>query len=141
MTDDARSQAARGELSVPELMRQLSDQTATLVRQELELAKAELTAKGKRAGVGAGLFGAAAVFGLYAVGALTATVILVLSLAMKGWLAALIVTVVYGAIAGVLALAGKSNVSKGVPPVPEQTVETVREDVQVAKQRAKEGRR
>ena len=126
---------------MPELMRQLSDQTATLVRQELELAKAELTVKGKRAGVGAGMFGAAGVFGLYALGALTATVILALSLAMKGWLAALIVTVVYGAIAGVLALAGKSNVSKGVPPVPEQTVETVREDVEVAKQRAKEGRR
>lgn len=141
MTEDDTSQAALGELSVPELMRQLSDQTATLVRQELELAKAELTVKGKRAGVGAGMFGAAGVFGLYALGALTATVILALSLAMKGWLAALIVTVVYGVIAGVLALAGKSNVSKGVPPVPEQTVETVREDVEVAKQRAKEGRR
>jgi Protein of unknown function (DUF1469). len=87
------------------------------------------------------MFGAAGVFGLYALGALTATVILALSLAMKGWLAALIVTVVYGVIAGVLALAGKSNVSKGLPPVPEQTVETVREDVEVAKQRAKEGRR
>lgn len=141
MTEDDTSQAALGELSVPELMRQLSDQTATLVRQELELAKAELTGKGKRAGVGAGMFGAAGVFGLYALGALTATVILALSLAMKGWLAALIVTVVYGVIAGVLALAGKSNVSKGLPPVPEQTVETVREDVEVAKQRAKEGRR
>jgi uncharacterized membrane protein YqjE len=141
VNDDDHSQAALGELSVPELMRQLSDQTATLVRQELELAKAELAVKGKRAGIGAGMFGAAGVFGLYALGALTATVILALSLAMKGWLAALIVTIVYGAIAGVLALAGKSNVSKGVPPVPEQTVETVREDVEVAKQRAKEGRR
>jgi uncharacterized membrane protein YqjE len=139
-TDD-RSQAALDERSVPELMRQLSDQTATLVRQELELAKAELAVKGKRAGVGAGMFGAAGVFGLYALGALTATVILALSLAMKGWLAALIVTVIYAAIAGVLALAGKSNVSKGVPPMPEQTVETVKEDVEVAKQRVKEGRR
>jgi hypothetical protein len=141
VTDNDRSQAALGDLSLPELMRQLSDQTATLVRQELELAKAELAVKGKRAGVGAGMFGAAGVFGLYALGALTAAVILALSLAMKGWLAALIVTVVYGAIAAVLALAGKSNVSKGVPPVPEQTVETVREDLEVAKQRAKEGRR
>jgi uncharacterized membrane protein YqjE len=141
VTDNDRSHATLGEQSVPELMRQLSDQTATLVRQELELAKAELAVKGKRAGVGAGMFGAAGVFGLYALGALTATVILALSLAMKGWLAALIVTVVYGVIAGILALAGKSNVSKGVPPVPEQTVETVREDVQVAKQRVKEGRR
>jgi uncharacterized membrane protein YqjE len=141
VTNDDRNQTALEERSVPELMRQLSDQTATLVRQELELAKAELTVKGKRAGVGAGMFGAAGVFGLYALGALTATVILALSLAMKGWLAALIVTVIYAAVAGVLALAGKSNVSKAVPPVPEQTVQTVREDVEVAKQRAQEGRR
>lgn len=141
MTEPDRSPATATELSVPELMRQLSDQTATLVRQELELAKAELTVKGKRVGVGAGMFGAAGVFGLYALGAFTAAVILALSLAMSGWLAALIVTAVYGAVAGGLALSGKSNVQRGTPPVPEQTVETVREDVEVAKQRAQEGRR
>jgi hypothetical protein len=141
VTDHDQSHATATELSVPELMRQLSDQTATLVRQELELAKAELTVKGKRVGVGAGMFGAAGVFGLYGLGALTAAVILALSLAMSGWLAALIVAVIYGAVAGGLALSGKSNVQRGVPPVPEQTVETVREDVDVAKQRVKEGRR
>jgi hypothetical protein len=141
VTEHDRSPAALTELSVPELMRQLSDQTATLVRQELELAKAELTVKGKRVGVGAGMFGAAGVFGLYALGAFTAAVILALSLAVTGWLAALIVTAVYGAVAGALALSGKSNVQRGVPPVPEQTVETVREDVEIAKQRAQEGRR
>jgi hypothetical protein len=141
VTEHDRSPAALTELSVPELMRQLSDQTATLVRQELELARAELTVKGKRVGIGAGMFGAAGVFGLYALGAFTAAVILALSLAMTGWLAALIVTAVYGAVAGALALSGKSNVQRGVPPVPEQTVETVREDVEVAKQRAQEGRR
>jgi hypothetical protein len=140
VTDD-HSQATLTELSIPELMRQLSDQTATLVRQELELAKAELTVKGKRAGVGAGMFGAAGVFGLYALGALTAAGILALGLAMSGWLAALIVGVIYGAVAGALALTGKSNVKRGVPPVPEQTVRTVRQDVAVAKQRAQEGRR
>jgi Putative Actinobacterial Holin-X, holin superfamily III len=141
VTEHDRSPAALTELSVPELMRQLSDQTATLVRQELELAKAELTVKGKRVGIGAGMFGAAGVFGLYALGAFTAAVILALSLAMTGWLAALIVTAVYGAVAGALALSGKSNVQRGVPPVPEQTVETVREDVEMAKQRVQEGRR
>jgi hypothetical protein len=141
VTEHDRSQGGLSELSVPELMRQLSEQTATLVRQELELAKAELTVKGKRVGIGAGMFGAAGVLGLFAIGALTAAVILVLSLAMAGWLAALIVAVVYGGIAGALALSGKSNVQRGGPPVPEQTVETVREDVEVAKQRAKEGRR
>lgn len=128
------------EPTVAELMRQLSDQTATLVRQELELAKAELTEKGKRAGVGAGMFGAAGVAGLYALGALIATVILALSLAMSGWLAALIVTVVLAAIAGGLALTGRSNLQRGAPPVPEQTVQTVREDVELTKQRVREGR-
>jgi hypothetical protein len=141
VTEHDRSPTALTELSVPELMRQLSDQTATLVRQELELAKAELTVKGKRVGIGAGMFGAAGVFGLYALGAFTAAVILALSLAMTGWLAALIVTAIYGVVAGALALSGKSNVQRGVPPVPEQTVETVREDVEMAKQRVQEGRR
>ena len=109
MTEHDQSHATATELSVPELMRQLSDQTATLVRQELELAKAELTVKGKRVGVGAGMFGAAGVFGLYGLGALTAAVILALSLAMSGWLAALIVAVVYGAVAGGLRALGQEQ--------------------------------
>jgi uncharacterized membrane protein YqjE len=125
---------------VPELLRQLSDQTATLVRQELELAKVELTEKGKQAGIGAGMFGAAGLVGLYALGALTAAVILALSLAMSGWLAALIVAAVYGAVAGILALTGKNRVQRGVPPTPEQTVETVKQDVAVAREAVKEGR-
>ena len=76
-----------GDRSVADLLRQASDQTATLVRQELELAKAELTVKGKRVGLGAGMFGGAGLFGVYALGALTAAIILALSLAMTGWLA------------------------------------------------------
>ena len=121
-------------------MRRLSDQSTLLVRQEVDLAKAELAEKGKQAGIGAVMFSGAAVFGLYAVGALTATLILALSLAVAGWLAALIVTVLYAAIAGVLALIGKTRVQKGVPPVPERAVQGIKEDVQVAKLRAKEGR-
>jgi len=127
--------------SIAELLKRLSDQTTTLARQEVDLAKAELAAKGKQAGLGAGLFGGASMFGLYALGALTACVILALATAMTAWLAALIVAAVYAVIAGVMAVAGKSKVQKGVPPVPEQTVETVKEDVEVAKQRAKAGRR
>ncbi len=133
--------ATMSDRSIAELLRQLSDQTATLVRQELDLAKAEVAVKGKKAGMGAGMFGAAGILGLYGVGALTACVILALSTAIAGWLAALIVAVVYGAIAGVLALTGKNKVQEGVPPVPEQTVESVKEDVQWTKQRAQEGRR
>jgi len=114
MADDGRD---LGDRSVADLLKQASDQTATLVRQELELAKAELTTKGKQVGLGAGMFGGAGVFGVYAFGALTAAVILALSLAVTGWLAALIVATVYGAIAGVLALSGKSKVKAATPLV------------------------
>ena len=126
--------------SIAELLRQLSDRTATLVRQEMELAKAELSEKGKRAGIGASMFGGATVFGAYALGALTAFLILLLATAIDAWLAALIVAVVYAAIAGVLALMGKSKVQQATPPVPEQTVDSVKEDVQWTKERAKAAR-
>jgi uncharacterized membrane protein YqjE len=123
-----------------ELLKQLSDQTTTLVRQEIELAKLEVREKGKKAGIGAGMFGGAGVFGLYAVGALTATIILALATFLPGWVAALIVTVVYGAIAGVLALRGKSQVKEASPPVPQQAVETTKEDVRWVKTRAQSAR-
>jgi hypothetical protein len=123
-----------------ELLKQLSDQTTTLVRQEIELAKLEVREKGKKAGIGAGMFGGAGVFGLYAVGALTATIILALATFLPGWVAALIVTVIYGAIAGVLALRGKSQVKEATPPVPEQAVETTKEDVRWVKTRAQSAR-
>jgi MFS family permease len=125
---------------IGELMRQLSDQTTTLVRQEIELAKAEMTAKGKQVGMGAGAFGGAGLFGLYAVGAITACLILALSTAVAGWLAALIVGVVYAAIAGVLALIGKKKTQAGAPPVPERAISSTKEDVEWAKTRAKTAR-
>jgi uncharacterized membrane protein YqjE len=126
------------EPSIAELVRQLSDQTSRLARQEVELAKAELAVKGKRAGQGAGMFGVAGLLGLYAVGALTAAIVLALATALAGWLAALTVAVVYGAIAGVLALRGKSKVAAATPPLPELATESVKEDVQWAKTRAQE---
>jgi MFS family permease len=106
----------------------------------MELAKAEMTVKGKRMGMGAGMFGGAGIVGAYALGALTACLILVLATAIDAWLAALIVAVVYAAIAGVLALTGKSKVQQATPPVPEQTVDSVKEDVQWTKERAKAAR-
>jgi uncharacterized membrane protein YqjE len=125
------------EQSTAELLRQLSEQTTKLVRQEIELAKAELTEKGKKAGIGAGMFGGAGALGFYAFGALTACVILALATAVDGWLAALIVAVVYGAAAGVLALTGKQKVTEASPPVPEQAVDSTKEDVRWVKNRAK----
>jgi uncharacterized membrane protein YqjE len=119
--------------SLGELLKQLSEQTTQLVHQELELAKAELTQKGKQAGTGAGLFGGAGAFGLAALGALTACFILALNAIMPAWLAALIVAVVYGIIAYVLVKQGQARMKRAVPPVPTQTVETVKEDVEWAR--------
>jgi hypothetical protein len=133
--------AAHQDASVADLARQLSEQTTRLVRQEVELAKAELSIKGKQAGMGAGLFGAAGVLGLFALGALTAAVIAALSLAMDTWIAALIVAVVYAAAAGVAAMTGKRKVEQAAPPIPEDSVESVKEDVQWTKTRAQQGRR
>ena len=119
--------------SLGELLKQLSEQTTRLVHQELELAKAELTQKGKQAGAGAGLFGGAGTIGLAALGALTACFILALNAVMPAWLAALIVGVVYGIIAFVLVKQGQAKMKAAGPPVPEQTIETVKEDVEWAK--------
>jgi len=123
------------------LLKRLSQETTQLVRQEIDLAKAEMTEKGKRAGIGAGMFGAAGVVGLLALGALTAFFIMLLDGALANWLSALIVAVVYGAIAGVLALRGRDKVQEATPPVPEQTVETVKEDIQWAKTRTRSAER
>jgi sugar phosphate permease len=126
--------------TVAELMKELSEQTTKLVRQELELAKLELSEKGKRAAIGAGMFGGAGVAGLYGVGALTACLILALATAVTGWLAALIIAAVYACVAGVLALTGKSKVQQAGPPLPEQATESVKEDVQWTKTRAQQAR-
>jgi uncharacterized membrane protein YqjE len=127
--------------STGDLVKQLSEQTSMLVRKEMELAKAELAEKGKTAGIGAGILGGAGVAGLLALGALTATLILLLAEAMDAWVAALIVTVIWGAVAGILAITGRDRVREGMPPAPEQTVESVKEDVQWAKTQARSGRR
>jgi uncharacterized membrane protein YqjE len=119
--------------SLGELLKQLSQETTQLVHQELELAKAELTQKGKQAGMGAGMFGGAAAIGLAALGALTACFILALNAVMPAWLAALLVAVVYGIIAFVLVKQGQARIKQATPPVPTQTVETVKEDVEWAK--------
>ena len=128
------------ERSLGELVKQLSDQSTRLARMEVELAKAELQQKGRQFGIGAGAFGAAALLGFFAFAAFTTTVILALAEAVDGWLAALIVTVVYAAIAGVLALVGRQRVEEGSPPVPERAIETTKEDVEAAKRGVKEGR-
>ena len=128
------------ERPIGDLVKQLADQTSTLVRQELDLAKAELSEKGRVAGKGAGLLGGAGAVGLLAAGALTAFLILLLAEVVEPWLAALIVGVVLAAVAAVLALRGRDRVRAATPPVPEQTVESVKEDVEWAKTRTPSAR-
>ena len=118
---------------VGELLKQLASETTTLVRQEIELAKAEFAEKGRKAGPGFGMMGAAGVVGLLAAGALTAFFILALDGIMPNWLAALIVAAVYAAIAGALYLIGKQRVAEAGPAKPEKTIETLKEDVEWAK--------
>jgi MFS family permease len=138
---DTRSGDDLRERPIGELVRQLAQETSTLVRQELDLAKAEVREKGRKAGFGVGLVGAAGVLGLLALGTLTAFFILALDGALPSWAAALIVAAVYGAIAGVLYLQGRAKVQKAGPPVPDQTVETLKEDVEWAKSQTRSARR
>jgi hypothetical protein len=139
MADTTRTNQ-NGERSISELVKDLSNKSSELARKEVELAKAEMSLKAKRLGIGAGAFGAAALIGLFALGALTATLILALATALEGWLAALIVTALYAAIAGVAALLGKRKVDEGTPPVPERAIDTTKADVEHVKQSAKEAR-
>jgi uncharacterized membrane protein YqjE len=119
-----------------ELIKDLSGQVSRLVRQEVELAKLEMTEKGKKLGVGAGMLAGAAVAMLLMLASLTAFLIIVLALAMPWWAAALIVAAVWGVIAAVLALRGRDKVREMGKPVPEQSIETVKEDVQWLKERS-----
>jgi uncharacterized membrane protein YqjE len=123
-----------------ELLREFADQTTTLVHKEIELAKVEVSAKAKEAATGAGMFGGAGLFGVFAFGALTACLILALATLLPAWLAALIVAVVYAAVAGVLALRGKRHVQHATPPVPEHAVDSTKEDLEWVKTRAKSRR-
>ena len=127
-------QGAGGETSTAELVTRLTQQSTELMRSELKLAQAEMTEKAKKAGIGAGLFGGAGLIALYGVGALIATIILVLALFLAPWLAALIVTVVLFAIAGVVALMGKKQVSQATPAAPEKTIDNVKQDVATVKE-------
>ena len=120
-----------------ELVTRLSTQVSELVRGEIALAKAELAAKGKRAGIGAGMLGTAGVLALYGLGALITTVIAALALFLPVWAAALIVAVVIFIVAGALGLLGKNQLQRATPPVPENTVESVKRDVAAVSERIK----
>lgn len=125
----------RDDASLSELMQRLSQQTATLVRQELRLAQVEMQHKGRQAGLGAGLFGGGALLALGGFGALVAALVLVLGEAVDTWIAAFIVSGVLFVVAGLMALGGKKEVAQAVPPKPERTMESVHQDVAEVKER------
>ncbi len=125
---------------VSELVKQLTDQTKTLVKQEIRLAQVELQEKGKKVGIGAGMFGAGGLVAFFGAATLITAIVLLLATALAPWLSALIVGVLLLGIAGGAALMGKKKIEQATPPVPEQAVETVKEDVQHVKERAKEGK-
>ena len=122
---------------VAELVQQLSNQTATLIRQELRLAQVELQEKGKRAGIGAGFFGGAGLVALYGVGFVLAAAALLLATALEPWIAVLIVGASLLALAGLLGLPGKKQVEQATPLAPEQAIETTKRDVDELKERTK----
>jgi hypothetical protein len=140
-TREAREgERAADQESIGELVRNLSEQTSELARREVELAKAEMRVKAKRLGVGAGAFGGAGLFGLAAFAVLTAALVLLIATATQAWVAAVIVAGAYAAVAGGLALVGKRSVDQATPPIPEQTIESAKADIDETKRRAEVAR-
>ena len=134
---DGAQPSSTQERSTAELVKEVSEQISVLVRDELKLAQLEMTRKGKRAGIGIGMLGGGGLVALYGLGCLIACVIIALSGVVAAWLAALIVGAVLLAVAGVAALMGKGRLQKATPPVPEETVSSVRTDVEEIKDRAR----
>jgi uncharacterized membrane protein YqjE len=128
---------ADADRSLGDLVQDLSNQTSTLIRQEMRLAQAELTEKGRHAGKGAGMFGGAGLVALYGVGALIAAAILGLATVLEPWIAAAAVGVALLLVAGLLALTGKKEIDEATPPKPEQTLDSVQRDLNTVKTRAR----
>ncbi len=128
--------AATVERSTSELVTQLSEQMSRLVRDEMKLARLEMTRKGKEAGIGAGLLGGSGVIALYGVGCLLACAIIAISGAVAAWLAALIVGAALLAAAGIAALIGRARLRRATPPVPEEAAGSVRADVEEIREKA-----
>ncbi len=125
------------ETSTRDLVQDLSRQTSTLIRQEMRLAQAELTEKGRHAGKGAGMFGGAGLVALYGVGALVAAAIVGLATVLEPWIAAAAIGAGLLLVAGILALTGKKELDEAGPPKPEQTIESVQQDVETVKASAR----
>ena len=115
------------------LVHQLTQQVPELIRSEMRLAQAEVTEKGRRAGVGVGMFSVAGLLAFFAFGSLVATAILALALVVDAWLAALVVALVLLAGAAVAGLVGRNKVAEAGPPAPERAIEGLKEDLATVK--------
>jgi hypothetical protein len=133
MSQHAAHPADPSDASTGELVAQLSEQTSRLIRDELRLAQLELTAKGKKAGLGAGLFGGAGAIAFFGAGSMVAAAILGLAVAISAWLAALLVGLALFAVAGLAALVGKREVTQATPPMPTEAVEGMKQDLRTLK--------
>jgi uncharacterized membrane protein YqjE len=129
--------SAAPERSAGDLIKMMSEQVSTLIRDELKLAQLEMTRKGKQAGIGAGMLGGSGVIALYGLGCLIACVIIAISGMIAAWLSALIVGVALLAVAGIAALIGKSRLQKATPPVPQEAVHSVKTDIDEIKERTR----
>jgi uncharacterized membrane protein YqjE len=126
------------EHSTGELVKMLSEQVSVLIRDELKLARLEMTSKGKQAAIGTGMFGVSGVVAAYGVGCLLACAIIAISGAIAAWLAALIVGAALLAVAGCAAALGRQRLHKAAPPVPEETVASVMADVDEIRERTRQ---
>jgi len=133
MSNQAQEPAPAEQEPLGAIVHRISEQVPELVRSELRLAQVELTEKGKAAGIGAGLFSAAGLLGLFALATLIAAGVLALDLVLPAWAAALVVAGVLLLAAGVAALAGKKEVSGATPPTPEHAIAGVKQDVATLK--------
>jgi uncharacterized membrane protein YqjE len=133
MTNQAHHPAQADDEPLGAIVHRLTEQVPELVRSELRLAQAELTDKGKAAGIGAGLFSAAGLLGLFALGTLIAAAVLALDLVLPAWAAALVVAGVLLAAAAVAALVGKKEITQASPPTPERAIAGVKQDVAAMK--------
>jgi hypothetical protein len=115
------------------LVHQLSQQIPELIRSEIRLAQAEVAQKGKRAGVGIGMFSVAGLLGFFALAALVTTAILGLANVVDAWLAALVVALVLLAAAAVAGFVGKNKVAEAGPPAPERAIQGIKEDIATVK--------
>lgn len=135
--DDEAAGAQYKERSAADLVKNVAELVPRLVREELALAKAEMAQKGKQAGIGAGLLGGGGMVAFFGVAVLIAAAVLGLAEVLPAWLAALIVAVVLLAVAGILAVLGRSRLRRGLPPVPERAVDSTKQDVQTVKESAR----